>query len=65
MIKNQLLTIGINPDLNRYKPVRTDDIIEWDFIAKSIYSGTHTNPKRKIESALKEGIDDVIREVCV
>lgn len=59
----QILILGVNPDLNRYKPSTTDDIIEWDFIAKSIYSAMHTNPKRKIESSLREGLEDVIREV--
>lgn len=40
-----------------------DDLIEWDFLAKSIYSTSHANPKRKMESSLREGLDDVIREV--
>lgn len=54
---------GISPSLTKFKPLTRSDIIEWDFIAKSIYSSKHTNPKRKVESSLKEGLEDVVREV--
>lgn len=54
---------GNNPNLNRHTPEDLDDLIEWDFLAKSIYSASHTNPKRKMESSLREGLDDVIREI--
>ncbi|XP_058815020.1 chondroitin sulfate synthase 1 isoform X2 [Topomyia yanbarensis] len=50
-------------DLNRHRPSHLDEVIEWDFIAKSLYSGMHPNPKRKIESSLKEGLNDVVREI--
>lgn len=59
----QCVFIGNNPSLNRHIPESLDEIIEWDFLAKSIYSAAHSNPKRKMESALKEGLDDVIREI--
>ena len=35
----------------------------FDFISKSIYSINHSNPKRRLETPLKEALDDVIREV--
>ncbi|XP_055617155.1 chondroitin sulfate synthase 1 isoform X2 [Toxorhynchites rutilus septentrionalis] len=54
---------ALTPDLNRHRPAQLDEIIEWDFIAKSLYSGMHPNPKRKIESSLKEGLNDVVREI--
>lgn len=38
-------------------------LVEWDFIAKSIYSARHTNPKRKVENHLKEALEDVVREI--
>lgn len=44
-------------------PGSLDDLIEWDFLGKSIYSALHANPKRKMESSLREGLDDVIREI--
>lgn len=54
---------GNNPNLNRFVPENLQDLIEWDFLAKSIFSASHTNPKQKMESSLREGIDDVIREI--
>ncbi|XP_040173506.1 chondroitin sulfate synthase 1 isoform X1 [Anopheles arabiensis] len=55
--------LGALPDLNRHRPRNLDEVVEWDFIAKSLYSGMHPNPKRRIESSLKEGLTDVIREI--
>ncbi|XP_058443998.1 chondroitin sulfate synthase 1 isoform X2 [Malaya genurostris] len=55
--------LGLMPDLNRHRPSHLPEVIEWDFIAKSLYSGMHPNPKRKIESSLKEGLNDVVREI--
>lgn len=54
---------GNNPNLNRHTSEDLDDLIEWDFLAKSIYSASHANPKRKMESSFREGLDDVIREI--
>lgn len=62
MIKT-LLFPGAPIDLNRYKPDNVEDIIPFDFISKSIYSTSHSNPKRRIEVPLREALDDVIREV--
>ncbi|XP_049298887.1 chondroitin sulfate synthase 1 isoform X2 [Anopheles funestus] len=50
-------------DLNRHRPRTLDEVIEWEFIAKSLYSGMHPNPKRRTESSLKEGLTDVVREI--
>ncbi|XP_058128004.1 chondroitin sulfate synthase 1 isoform X3 [Anopheles ziemanni] len=55
--------LGATPDLNRHRPRALDELVEWDFIAKSLYSGMHPNPKRRIESSVKEGLNDVIREI--
>ncbi len=49
--------------MNRHVPEDLEDLIEWDFLAKSIYSPVHSNPKRKMESAFREGLEDVIREI--
>lgn len=54
---------GNNPSLTRHIPDDCDNLLEWDFIAKSIYSPTHANPKRKMESAFREGLEDVVREI--
>lgn len=58
-----LLISGNNPNLNRFIPNSLDELIEWDFLAKSIYSASNANPKQKMELSMREGVDDVIREI--
>ncbi|CAG9565853.1 unnamed protein product [Danaus chrysippus] len=55
--------LGAPVDFNRFKADTLEDIVPFDFISKSIYSISHSNPKRRIETPLKEAIDDIIREV--
>ncbi|KAJ8714761.1 hypothetical protein PYW07_002986 [Mythimna separata] len=55
--------LGAPIDMNRYKPNTVEDIVPFDFISKSLYSASHSNPKRRIEGPLREALDDVIREV--
>lgn len=55
--------LGISPDLNKFTPSSTEDLLEWSFIARSLYSTDHSNPKHKIDSATREGLEDVINEV--
>jgi len=54
---------GISPELNKFVPGSTEDLLEWSFIARSLYSATSANPKQKIDSAMREGLEDVITEV--
>lgn len=35
----------------------------WNFLSRSLYSADQANPKKKLESSYKEGLDDVITEV--
>ncbi|CAH2261527.1 jg20151 [Pararge aegeria aegeria] len=55
--------LGAPIDFNRYKANKVEDIVPFDFITKSIHSVSHSNPKRRVETPLKEALDDVIREV--
>ncbi|XP_053948348.1 chondroitin sulfate synthase 1 [Anastrepha ludens] len=55
--------LGITPDLKKFTPSSTADLLEWSFIARSLYSSENANPKHKIDSALREGLEDVITEV--
>ncbi|CAH0754363.1 unnamed protein product [Bemisia tabaci] len=54
---------GMTPGLNKFKPTETSDVLMWDFLARSLYSDSSINPRKKIHSALREGLEDVIREV--
>lgn len=49
--------------MQKYKPSDTNDLQYWNFLAKSIYSAEHSNPKRKFESSLRESLEDIITEV--
>ncbi|XP_030378100.1 chondroitin sulfate synthase 1 [Scaptodrosophila lebanonensis] len=55
--------LGISPELNKFVPQSTSDLLDWAFIARSIYSVEGANPKQKIDSAMREGLEDVITEV--
>lgn len=60
-----LLYAGLPPGLNKYRPRKVADVIKWDFISKAWFSDTDPNPKRRIDSYSKEGLNDVIREVNI
>ncbi|XP_055384822.1 chondroitin sulfate synthase 1 [Condylostylus longicornis] len=55
--------LGISPDLNKFLPNNTNEILTWEFIARSLYSAYHSNPKRKIDGTTKEGLEDAIIEI--
>lgn len=55
--------IGVSPDLNKFTPTSSSELLEWSFIARSIYSTGHANPKHKIDSAMREGLENTINEV--
>ncbi|EDW00448.1 GH11859 [Drosophila grimshawi] len=52
-----------NPELNKFVPASTADLLDWSFISRSLYSAGSANPKQKIDSAMREGLEDVITEV--
>lgn len=49
--------------MNKCTPQVSSDIQYWNFIGRSLYSAEQANPKKKIESSFKEGMDDVVTEV--
>ncbi|XP_017141706.2 chondroitin sulfate synthase 1 isoform X3 [Drosophila miranda] len=55
--------LGISPELNKFVPGSTEDLLDWSFIARSLYSASSANPKQKIDSSMREGLEDVITEV--
>jgi chondroitin sulfate synthase len=54
---------GIEPGLNKFTPRSEAEVLTWDFISRSLYSASSTNPRRRIEYPLREGLDDIVREV--
>lgn len=45
---------GNVPDLTKHSPDSRNEVIDWDFIGRSIYSAHHLNPKRKMEHSYRE-----------
>ena len=54
---------GLQPSLLKTVPKFRDEVIEWDFLSRSIYSARHVNPRRGYEADLKAAVDDVIMQV--
>lgn len=60
-----ILCLGSIPNLNQYKPWRVTDVIKWEFFGSTIYSDENLNPRRRPETHLRAGIEDVVREVSL
>ncbi|KRT85843.1 hypothetical protein AMK59_2277, partial [Oryctes borbonicus] len=54
--------LGISPSLNRYRVNKVSDVIEWEFINRTLFSYKDTNPKRRVPSTMTEGFNDILRE---
>lgn len=54
---------GVPAGLRSFKPTTSDEVIPWDFLSRSEYSLTDSNPRRRIHSDIKEGLEDITREV--
>lgn len=55
--------LGAPPSLNKYLPGNETDILTWQFLSRAVYSTDSLNPRRRLDAALREGIDDVIRQL--
>lgn len=40
--------------MTKHSPDSRNEVIEWEFIGRSIYSANHANPKRKMEHSYRE-----------
>ncbi|XP_015432294.1 PREDICTED: chondroitin sulfate synthase 1 [Dufourea novaeangliae] len=55
--------LGVPAGLQSFKPTTNNDVITWDFLSRSEYSLADSNPRRRIHSDIKEGLEDITREV--
>lgn len=55
--------LGVPPSLRSFKPRSSKEVIPWNFISRSEYSLDDSNPRRRIHSDMKEGLEDITREV--
>lgn len=49
--------------MNKFVPNDENEILTWNFLARSVDSVETVNPRRAIDAVLREGVEDVIREV--
>ncbi|CAG9766889.1 unnamed protein product [Ceutorhynchus assimilis] len=55
--------LGKPISINKYQPRNVSNVLEWELISKNLYSHKDLNPRKRIGSSLKEGLEDVTREV--
>ncbi|OAD61078.1 Chondroitin sulfate synthase 1, partial [Eufriesea mexicana] len=55
--------LGVSAGLRSFTPTTSDEVIHWDFLSRSEYSLGDSNPRRRIHSDIKEGLEDITREV--
>lgn len=55
--------LGQSPKLKKGDANHVDELFDWNYLSKNIYSAHHSNPKHRMETALREGLEDVIREI--
>ncbi|XP_044262489.1 chondroitin sulfate synthase 1 isoform X2 [Tribolium madens] len=55
--------LGMPQSLTRHKPRNLDEVLDWELISKTLYSYKDLNPRRRIGSSLKEGLNDVVRDI--
>lgn len=49
--------------MKKHEPQHVSELQPWNFIGRSFYSAEQSNPKKKLDSSFREGLDDVITEV--
>ncbi|GJQ88202.1 hypothetical protein Trydic_g13194 [Trypoxylus dichotomus] len=54
--------LGISPSLNRFRVNKLSDVMDWEFINRTVFSYKDTNPKRRVPSTMTEGFNDILRE---
>lgn len=55
--------LSMKPHLNKMKANTRQELLTWNYISRSFYSAEQSNPKKKIDSSMRESLNDVIVEV--
>ncbi len=58
-------TLGLPPTLNKFVAEDENQLLVWNFLTRAVFSPESANPRRRIDAPLREGLDDVIREVQI
>lgn len=51
------------PELNRFTPHRSDEVVTWEFFQKAAFSQFNNNPKRGMDASLNGALDDAVMQV--
>ncbi|KAH8042536.1 hypothetical protein HPB51_023864 [Rhipicephalus microplus] len=62
-VVSSVKTLSEMPSVTKYFPGEIQDLLTWDFFAKSLYSDQVTNPRRRIESYYEISINNVISDL--
>lgn len=57
------IQLGKSPSLTKGNPSQGTEVVKWDFMQRTIYSHTSSNPRRKVETGMIRGLDDVIIQI--
>ena len=52
--------LGYQASLMKFVPSEEEDVLDWEFFTRPIYSASDFNPKRGMPGHLRTGLDDVI-----
>lgn len=55
--------LGASLSPARYRPPELRLAVPHEFISRSLYSATHPNPRRRLESPRREALDDAVRDL--
>lgn len=52
--------LGYQASLMKFVPTEEEDVLDWEFFTRPIYSASDFNPKRGMPGHLRTGLDDII-----
>ena len=55
--------LSLPPSLLKFVPRQRDELLQWEFISKSLYSHVNSNPKVQIPQSLSVALDGIILQV--
>ncbi|CAI9717327.1 chondroitin sulfate synthase 1-like [Octopus vulgaris] len=54
--------LGLRTSITKYNPKDEEDVFEWDFFTRPLYSAADVNPKRGMPAHMRVALDDIIQQ---
>ncbi|XP_076443832.1 chondroitin sulfate synthase 1-like [Babylonia areolata] len=51
------------PGMNRFNPQSREEVVPWEYFTKQIFSHSHNNPRRGIDSSISAAVDSAVEQV--